>query len=134
MDKALENTVVYEGNSASFPRVNNNQTVTWQFTPSSATFNSLMDITYSNDTVIAEFNSMYAANQSALIIFNSTVAPQGSMSDSTAGLYLLNYQNPDCITGAGLVVIGKSFERFSTTFAIKIMNMINCCSTVHKDP
>lgn len=103
----LTHIVVREGVPTSFPRLNNGQPVQWQVSPSSSTFNARKNITNYDDVVRDEFANTYVVNQSQLIIFNSTVAPQESMNYSTAGLYTLRYQNPNCTTAANLIVISK---------------------------
>lgn len=102
----LQNAVVYKGVPFSFPTVINNERVQWQVAVSSQTYDGLKTIKDYGTAVYPEFTTTYAVSGSGLDIFNATVAPQGTMPYSTAGVYIVNYEN-DCSTGAGFVVIGK---------------------------
>lgn len=104
----LTHTVVYEGAPARFDRLNNGQSVQWQVMPSNVVFSKLKNITNYDDIVTSQFNNVtYAVSASELTIFNSTVGLQGSIPYATAGLYILNYRNPNCTTAANLIVISK---------------------------
>lgn len=105
----LANIAVYAGNSTSFSRANNGHPVKWQVAPSSVTLASLKDITNYDDVVATQYATTYAVDSSQLKILKATTATEGTMPDATAGLYIINYQEPDCVSAAGLVVVGKYF-------------------------
>lgn len=106
--RRLANTVLGEGKSTSFQRLNNGQLVQWEVLSSSDFFRKMRPITNYDDIVVSQFSKTYAVIRSQLKVFSSTVAPQNSMPYATAGLYVLKYLNPNCTTAANLIVISKS--------------------------
>lgn len=110
----MQNTAVYEGTKTSFPRVANGDPGEWQVA-SSSSVNPPVAINPGGGPVDPQYSTAYAVNSSQLTILTATTAPQGAMTEATAGIYLLNYQNAACTTGAGLVVISE-FSLFVILF------------------
>lgn len=104
-EKSLTNTVVTQFSSAEFEGMDDSDVVQWQVNPSSVTFSSSKNITNYDDVVTSQFHSTYAVDSEELTIYNCTVAPQGSMPYSTAGLYTLKDRDENCTTAANLIVI-----------------------------
>lgn len=81
--------------------------VKWEIVPStSPSFNSYA-ITNFNNSVDPTFSGIYNVTPTDLIITTATGDPTGSNSESTAGLYILSHQSPDCNSAGNLIVIGK---------------------------
>lgn len=120
----LENVAVLEGAQASFQRVIANQPVQWQVCPTSVggCSDDVPYITNYDDSVTAGFANTYALNETRLLILASTLTPQGNSPYSTAGLYISNYQNPDCMTSASLTVVSKFLKNISSFFYKTIIN------------
>lgn len=107
----LTNTVVYEGSlNTTFRRLNNGQVVQWQYIPSNSFFNSFVSITTDDGKVADAYASAYVVTQSGLMVVNATVEPQGTTANTIAGLYVVNYRNPNCSHAAHLIVISESFS------------------------
>lgn len=121
-EQNLSNTVVYEGTPVSFPRVNNGQPAQWRVAPSDVVFNPIQNITNYNDTVVTQYATTYAVDSSQLKVFKATTAPEGTMPHATAGMYILEYRDPRCITAANLIVIS---EYKITNRNYKMLNLLH---------
>lgn len=81
--------------------------VKWEIVPStSPSFNSYAITNYDN-IVDPAFLGIYNVTPTDLTITTATGDPIGSNSESTAGLYILYHQSPDCNSAGNLIVISK---------------------------